>query len=318
MVDGTIEGDLVAAAGMVTINGTVAGDLVVGSGQVYLNGEVTGDVRAGAGDLSVSGTVGEDLAAGAGNLTIAEGGEIEGNLVFAAGIVLMNGRDRRHPGKGVDLRAQRHRRRDRERDAARERLVVGAPWGLSHQSPSVGAGADRRGRLHPVRDRRVLGAIGLLAVPGALRASEGALRRRPLASAGIGVGVIVGYIIQFIAVILLMILLGIALSAAALESLGAIAVWFGLIDLLITTFLLVVSAAFLVDIVVGLALARLITRDWAKNRWQELALLVGGAVVVVLVTSLPGIGGIAKLVVIVLGLGAMGVAIGEWWTRRRP
>ena len=76
-----------------------------------------------------------------------------------------------------------------------------------------------------------VGAIGLLAVPGALRASESALRRRPLASAGIGVGVIVGYIIQFIAVILLMILLGIALSAAALESLGAIAVWLGLIDL---------------------------------------------------------------------------------------
>ena len=47
VVDGMVEGDLVAGAGMVTINGTVDGDLVVGSGRVFVNGEVTGDVVPG-------------------------------------------------------------------------------------------------------------------------------------------------------------------------------------------------------------------------------------------------------------------------------
>ncbi|HEV7200800.1 MAG TPA: hypothetical protein VGO32_08370, partial [Candidatus Limnocylindria bacterium] len=33
---------------------------------------------------------------------------------------------------------------------------------------------------------------------------------------------------------------------------------------------------------------------------------------------IPGIGGLVKLVVVVVGVGAMGVAFGEWWNRRRP
>ena len=127
-----------------------------------------------------------------------------------------------------------------------------------------------------------------------------------------------GYLIQVIAVILLMILMAIAFSAVALEALAGIAVWLGILDLMVSTFVLVVSCAFIVDFVVGFALARLVTRDWAQNRWQEFALLAGGAFVVVLVTSLPGIGGIAKLVVIVMGLGAMAVALMEWWQRRHP
>ena len=56
--------------------------------------------------------------------------------------------------------------------------------------------------------------------------------------------------------------------------------------------------------------------DWASNRWKEALLLVAGTAVVVLVTSLPTIGPLFKLVVIVLGLGAMFVALGEWWQRR--
>jgi hypothetical protein len=51
---------------------------------------------------------------------------------------------------------------------------------------------------------------------------------------------------------------------------------------------------------------------------MEFALLVAGTAAVVVVTNLPVIGFFAKLVVIILGLGAMAVAFGEWWSRRRP
>lgn len=315
VVNGTVEGDLVAGAGTVTISGTVDGDLVVGSGRVFLSGEVTGDVRAGAGELSIGGTVGEDLLAGAGRITIEDTGEVGEDFIFAAGDVLVDGTVVGNVKGTASSYESGNGTIGGSEDVTLD--TGGVPSEPTEPQPSepvriVGAGFTQFVTVV------LLGAIGLLLVPGALRASESALRRRPLASAGIGVGVLVGYIIQFIAVILLMILLGIAFSAAALDSLGGIAVWLGIIDLLVTTFLLFVSAAFLVDVVVGLALARLVTRDWARNRWQELALLAGGAFVVVLLTSLPGIGGIAKLVVIVLGLGAMGVAIGEWWTRRNP
>jgi hypothetical protein len=49
------------------------------------------------------------------------------------------------------------------------------------------------------------------------------------------------------------------------------------------------------------------------SRWQELGLLAGGAAVVVIATSLPIVGGLAKLLVIVFGLGALGLAAWRGW-----
>jgi hypothetical protein len=164
----------------------------------------------------------------------------------------------------------------------------------------------------------LFGAVALWLVPGALRASESALRRRPLASVGMGIGILVGYIIQVIAVILLMILVAVALGSVTLEGLAGIAIWAGIVDLMISTLALVVAASFVVDAVVGLALAQLVARGWAQSRWQELFLLVVGALIVVAATSLPEIGGIVKLCVIILGLGAMTVAAAEAWQRRHP
>jgi len=164
----------------------------------------------------------------------------------------------------------------------------------------------------------LFGAIRLWLVPGALRASETARRRRPLASVGLGIGILVGFIIQFIAVILLMILLAVALGSITLDALAGFVIWAGVLDLMLSTLALLVAASFVVDAVVGLALGQLVARGWAQNRWQELFLLVVGALIVVAVTSLPEIGGIVKLCVIVLGVGAMTVAAAEAWQRRHP
>jgi hypothetical protein len=313
VVDGTIEGDLVVGAGTVVINGTVDGDLVVGSGRVHINGEVTGDVRAGAGEILVAGTVGEDLLAGAGVITLGESGEVGEDLIFAAGEVVVNG-DVLGSVLGT---ASEYTRNGTVGGSEQVTIETGGQPGPTEPEPSEPIRLARDGLVQFV-SVVILGTLALILVPGALRGSESALRRRPLASAGIGIGLLVGYLIQFIAVILLMALVAIALSAAFLESLAGIAVWLGIIDLIATTFALVVSAAFLADAVVGLALARRVTRDWATNRWQELVLLIGGVAVVVILTMIPGIGALVKLVVAVVGVGAMGVAFGEWWNRRRP
>jgi hypothetical protein len=53
------------------------------------------------------------------------------------------------------------------------------------------------------------------------------------------------------------------------------------------------------------------------SRWQEVAMLALGLALVVIVTSLPIIGGIAKLVVIILGLGALALAAWSGWRGRR-
>jgi cytoskeletal protein CcmA (bactofilin family) len=313
-VDGTVEGDLVVGAGMVTINGLIEGDLIAGSGQVFINGEVTGDVRAGTGTLVLAGTVGEDLMAGAGRIDITESGTVGEDLFFSAGEVLVDG----NVDGNVVGTASRY---------TRNGTVGGTEDVIVDPEPEPGEpGIPPPAEIPTLIGDAIrqwvsvilLGGLGLLLAPRAVRASGSALRRRPLASAGLGIGVLVGSLIGVIAVLLLAILLAILLGSVTLDGLAGVAVWGGILSILVWTFLLVVAMAYLVDAVVGVAIGQLVQRGWSKSRWHELALLIGGSFVVVLVTSLPFIGPVAKLVVIVLGLGAMAVVVGEWWTRGHP
>lgn len=310
VVNGTVEGDLVVASSLVTINGSVLGDLVAGTGQLFVNGVVVGDARVGAGVITVRGTIGEDLLAGAGLIEVADGGEVGEDLIFGAGDVRVDG----DVGGSVLGSASTYTNNGSVGGSENVTLDPGAEPSEPASEPARIAGDAIRQLLTVA----LFGAAGLWLVPRALRASESALRRRPLASVGIGIGVLVGYIIQFIAVILLMILVAVALGSITLDALAGVAIWAGIVDLMISTFALVVAASFVVDAVVGFALAQLVARGWAQSRWQELVLLVGGAAVIVALTSLPEVGGIVKVVVIVLGLGAMAVAAAEAWQRRHP
>jgi hypothetical protein len=312
VVDGTVEGDLVVASSSVTINGLVQGDVVAGAGQLIVNGEIDGDVRVGAGRITLTGSVGEDLLAGAGQIDVAADGSVGEDLIFGAGDVTMRGVV---AGSVYGSATTYSSRNGSVGGSENVTLDTGFEPSEPALSEPVRIAADALRQLLTVV---LFGAVALWLVPGALRASESALRRRPLASVGMGIGILVGYIIQFIAVILLMILVGVALGSVTLDGLAGIAIWAGIVDLMISTLALVVAASFVVDAVVGLALAQLVARGWAQSRWQELFLLVVGALIVVAATSLPEIGGIVKLCVIVLGLGAMTVAAAEAWQRRHP
>lgn len=315
VVDGHVEGDLVVAAGTVTVNGWVQGDLVAGTGQLFVNGVVEGDARVGAGQINITGRVVEDVLAGAGQIDIGDNGFVGEDLIFGAGDVTVRG----IIAGSVYGTATTYSSRNGSVEGT-ENVTIETGAGPSEPSEPtlsepVRIAADALRQLLTVV---LFGAVGLRLIPGALRASESALRRRPLASVGMGIGILVGYIIQFIAVILLMILVAVALGSISLDGLAGIAIWAGIVDLMISTLALVVAASFVVDAVVGLALAQLVARGWARSRWQELFLLVVGALIVVALTSLPEIGGIVKLCVIVLGLGAMTVAAAEAWQRRHP
>jgi hypothetical protein len=311
VVEGIVEGDLVTGSGGVTINGRVEGDLTVGSGQVVINGEVTGDVRAGTGLITVNGSIGEDLLVASGRMTITDSGSIGEDLIFTSGQVVVDG-DVTGSILGIAGEYTRNGTVGGTED-------VTIDPGAAPQPPPT---EDVTGLLGDALRQWVtvvlLGGLLLLVAPRAVLASEEALRRRPIASAGLGLGVIVGCLVGVIALFLFMILAAIAFGSITLDALAGLVIWGGILTFLVGTFLLVVAASYLVDAVVGMAIARLAMRDWATSRWHEFALLVGGSFVVVLVTSLPAIGGVAKLVVIVLGLGAMAVAFGEWWSGRNP
>jgi len=85
IIDSDVHGDLFIGGGTVEINANVAGDLFVGGGTVVIQGSVGDDIRIGGGQVTIHGNVGDDLMIGGGTVTIADTSTIRGDLLVGAG-----------------------------------------------------------------------------------------------------------------------------------------------------------------------------------------------------------------------------------------
>ncbi len=97
-IDGAVDGDAVLAAGTVAIEGDVDGDVSVGGGRVTISGGVGDDLRAVGGDVVLQGFVTDHAAIVGATVSIAEGSAIAGRAWIAAGTLDMAGQ------VGADLR----------------------------------------------------------------------------------------------------------------------------------------------------------------------------------------------------------------------
>jgi len=84
-ISGVVNGDVFAGAGKITVSGKINGDLIAGAGQVNISGEVTQNVRLGAGQVNISGKIGKNLLISSGDLEIAKTAIISGYLLSGAG-----------------------------------------------------------------------------------------------------------------------------------------------------------------------------------------------------------------------------------------
>lgn len=93
ILDGTVNGDLIAFGTTVTINGTVNGDIFSAAQTVVLNGKVTGAVRMAGNVLFVGekAEVGRDFLGAGYSLEIKDGSVIRRDFVGAAGQILLAG-----------------------------------------------------------------------------------------------------------------------------------------------------------------------------------------------------------------------------------
>lgn len=304
-MDGTVDGDLMALGGQVQVNGNVTGDVLAAGGTVAVAGTVEGDVRATGGQLTLSGAVGEDAVAAGGQATVSSGGSVGGDLIVSGGQVTMAG----SVAGNVEGSAGTY-------------SGGGSVGGTEHVvvSPREDADEDEEVATEVVLDGLrhfvvlvIFGALLLWLLPRALPAAERTLRSRPAASLGSGLLTCLGYIVFVIAAFLLMILLAIVFGLLRIGSLVGIELIAGLLSLFTVSFAFVLAVAYVADLVVGLTLARVVAPASSASRWRELALLAAGAAVVVIVTSLPVIGGLAKLAVVLFGLGALALAAWRAW-----
>ena len=307
-MDGTVDGDLVVFGGQVTVNGSVGGDLMTAGGTVALNGEVAGDVRTAGGQVTVSGAIGEDALVAGGQPSLGSGGTVAGDLIISGGAVTVAGTVTGNI----------------EGSAGTYSRSGPAPGGTEHvvlssdgDGPATVTTGDRV--MNAIRHfviLFVLGALLLWLLPRMMRSADETLRRQPLRALGGGLLTVLAYIVFVVVAILVMILLAIVFGLLQLGALVAIDLVAGLLTILGVTFVLILAIAYVADIVVGLAMARAVAPGDGTNRWRDLALLAAGVAVVVVITSLPIIGGIAKLLVICFGLGALGVVAWRAWRAR--
>jgi hypothetical protein len=308
-VDGTIDGDLMVFGGQVTVNGSVSGDLTVAAGTVTVAGAVEGDLRSASGQLTVNGPVGEDVVATGGQATF--GSDMQGDLIVSGGTVTVSG----NVAGNIEGNAGSYTRTGTVGGEDNMRITQD-----TNGVPQPQTTGDRI--LDAVRHFVVLVVLGALLLwlwPQAVRRPEETLRAQPLLSLGVGFLAWIGFIVFVIVVALVAILLAVVLGLISLGSLAAVDIIAGMLALFAGSFAFWIAVAFLADIVVGLALVRLVIRDPAADtsRWRELGLLVAGAAVVVVITSLPFIGGIVKLAVVLFGLGAIALAAWRGWRRPR-
>jgi hypothetical protein len=306
-VAGFVDGDLTVAGGQVDVTGTVTGDVLVAGGNVSIAGEVRGDVRVAGGQLTLSGKVVEDVAATGGQVTVPAGADIGGDLIVAGGQVTMAG------SVAGNVEGSAGTYSSGGTVGGSEHVVV-APRRAVEAAP-------REPVLDALRQFVVVflvGALLLWLLPRLMAAAGRVIRERPGVALGSGLLACLGYIAFVIGAILAMILLAILFGLLQVGSLVAIAVIGGLLAISVVTFLFVLAITFAADALVGLTVARWATARMtngvnAPSRWQQLGLLAAGAAGVVILTSIPIVGGWLKLAVILIGLGAFAVAAWRSW-----
>ena len=312
-VNGSVDGDLTVFGGQVTLNGPVTGDVLTAGGSVSISGDVDGDVRTAGGQLTLNGPVGEDMIAAGGQTTLQGGATVEGDLVVSGGQVAMGGA----VAGNIEANAGTYDRTGTV--GGTEHVVQGQQGAADEDEEEADDLADQAlAALRHFVVLLLLGAALLWLVPRLLGNAATALRERPAASFGFGALSFIGYVVVLVVAIIVIVLLAILFGLLQLGALVVIEIIGGLLAIFVVSFGFVLAVAFVADLVVGLGIARLIGRHSQAGWWQSFGMLAVGVAVVVIVTSLPIIGGIAKLLVVLFGLGALFLAMRAAWSGRGP
>ncbi len=305
--------DLVAAGASLETkdDSVVSGELVVGAGQALLEGDAMGDVLAGTGGLELTGSFGGNVAAYVGEtddnappmgmymsnspitlpnvrpgLKISNEASIEGNLIYSSTKELS------FPAGVISGKITR------TEPEYESQTVVSPP----ERHPLVDWS------LNLLRNLVTLILIGLLFVwltPKVLNTLTENIRTKLAPSLGWGLVAYAAFFFAILLVLVITIIGGVIFGFFTLGSLTATIIFVGLFLIFALMLGFILIASFLTKITVGNALGKWIfglTRsNLADNKYWSMIL---GVLVVVLAVSIPFIGWLFGLVVLILGLGA--------------
>jgi hypothetical protein len=325
-----VDGDVLAIGKSVVLEGTVTGSLVAIGGDVIISGEVDGSVYALAGTVDLIGDarIGHSLHAIATFLGLRDGAEIGRDLIgisLSANLSGSIGRDSRlvigllEIGR-IILESINMATTGKPLDEVfidRTQAVTALPIGgalftVQHQEEEEAPPAENptltwlSEQAQRLVTYLIVGLVLLWLRPVWLKRWSAALRRQPLAGAGIG---LVIYIVGFIAFMLLLVIflaLAIGLALLTLWELGLIlgGITLSATGLAFYTFLLFV--AFLSKIIVAYLVGSLILeRVYPQGNEFRLWPFLLGLVLYLIICAIPVLGWVAALLATFLGLGAV-------------
>jgi cytoskeletal protein CcmA (bactofilin family)/predicted anti-sigma-YlaC factor YlaD len=313
-IEGTLNGDLIAFGRSVTIEGTVTGDVIAFSERLTVNGRVDGDIRGFANTLNLKGKVGKNVTAFISTVELDSKAEIGGGLTMfsgQAGIDGRIGRDILAFGENFDLNGAvggNVMMQGARLNIGSRAEIPGKIKFRGRNKPEVADGAKLSGppEFEELKQRRgadygslrfymkeavwwgaafLFGLVVALIAPKFFRE---AVRSGDRYGPSLGAGLVTLILTPVLACIACFTLVGIPLA------LGAILLWF-----------------------IAMYAAQTFLGTWLGNKLMGepagtgalLGRMAVGLLVIHVVVNLPYIGGWARLVVILMGMGAMTLAI---------
>lgn len=298
---GTINGDVYLIGGQIIVSGTINGDLLVAGGTVTINGNISEDVRAAGGQVYIDAQIGDDLSLVGGNLEISNKTNIGGGSQIAGGNVILSGQIEKelYAGAGnLTLTSSAAIGKDLNYAAGEDSQIS--------TDAKIGGEKNRYGKFKYTKDMSIqkfmsataetftaitklmsivttlaLALLLILLVPKYSQKGKDMVLKSFWKSAGVGFVSVIAAPIVFIVIAITFL----GLPLALLFSFAFF--WF----------------FYLGRILVMLAIGEKLVQFYRKSPSLWLSFLAGG-LIYYLITPLPLIGGILKLIVVIIGGGA--------------
>jgi hypothetical protein len=320
-IAGTVNGNIIAGGGTITVSGNVTRDVIVGGGTINVTGHVGGSIIAAGGNLTLNGPVEHDIVVTGGTIDIGSGATIGRDLVVAGGTATVSApvarRVQMSSGSltlknrvGGDVRGRvDHLKLDGAQIGGnldytsdnKVDLVNGARVAGTTTRHTPTDGNRGNGFVDWLRELVGLFALGLILIfllPSIATRAIDALRAQPWPSLGIGAAILIITPIVALIVFILGLLIG--------------GWWLG--ALLIPIWLLVLAVGYVVS---AFLLGRVLFARLGWSGYHDALALLGGLFVLTVLGLLPVLGGLIGLAAVIFGAGALALVVSQRpWLRQ--
>jgi hypothetical protein len=305
-----VKGDLVLAGSKLEINGNIVHDFIGAGGEITVNGNVSGNVIATGGTINVNRNVGGDVAAFGGEILLSRDSLVNGDIILAGGNItldgIINGNGQISAGTlrtGDEFKLKGNLKLDAQNYPPNLKDNVGGDLNITAKNETEAQYAKAYEGFSvfwfvfwfilKLLASLVLGLILIYFFPGFVGRLQEIVRDSPLKTGILGLLILI--FLPILSLILLFTFFGWSLSV--------------LMILLLALGLLIAAVP------IKLLAGEMIYNSVLKKKAGKMMYYLVGAILLGIIFEIPFLGGLLHFIVLLIGLGAAVVWLGE---RARP